>query len=124
MLSNKSADQTEDAVITLDGTTKDYQSAVVYAITPKDDQIRIIDVQNDISGNQVKVELPPMSVAQVVVSDQKTDKEVYVKPEEPDTKTITYKYEDLELSGNGFPKIPLTDLEHLKKIDFSVCCNR
>ena len=85
MLSNKSADQTEDAVITLDGTTKDYQSAVVYAITPKDDQIRIIDVQNDISGNQVKVELPPMSVAQVVVSDQKTDKEVYVKPEEPDT---------------------------------------
>lgn len=56
-----------------------------------------------------------MSVAQVVVSDQKTDKEVYVKPEEPDIKTITYKYEDLELSGNGFPKIPLTDLEHLKK---------
>ncbi|MDD6586407.1 MAG: glycoside hydrolase family 44 protein, partial [Ruminococcus sp.] len=125
VLSNKSADQTEDAVITLDGTTKDYQSAVVYAITPKDDQIRIIDVQNDISGNQVKVELPPMSVAQVVVSDQKTDKEVYVKPEEPDTKTITYKYEDLELSGNGFPKIPLTDLEHLKKviINTTVTCS-
>lgn len=125
VLSNKSADQTEDAVITLDGTTKDYQSAVVYAITPEDDQIRIIDVQNDISGNQVKVELPPMSVAQVVVSDQKTDKEVYVKPEEPDTKTITYKYEDLELSGNGFPKIPLTDLEHLKKviINTTVTCS-
>ena len=37
VLSNKSADQTEDAVITLDGTTKDYKSAVVYAITSKDD---------------------------------------------------------------------------------------
>ena len=92
---------------------------------PSHRKIRIIDVQNDISGNQVKVELPPMSVAQVVVSDQKTDKEVYVKPEEPDTKTITYKYEDLELSGNGFPKIPLTDLEHLKKviINTTVTCS-
>ncbi len=120
VVSNKSSDKTQEAVITLEGSTKDYQSAVVYAITPEDDQIRIIDVQNDVSNNQVTVELPPMSVAQVVVSDQKSDEQVYVKPEEPDIKTIVYNYNDLELSENGFPMIPLKDLEHLKEIVLNI----
>lgn len=120
VLSNKSADQTQEAVTSLEGSTKDYQSAVVYAITPEDDQIRIIDVQNDVSNNQVTVELPPMSVAQVVVSDEESDAEVYVKPEEPDTKTVVYNYSDLELSQNGFPMIPLEDLEHLKEVVLNI----
>lgn len=120
VLSNKSADQTQKAVISLEGSTKNYQSAVVYAITPDDNQIRIIDVQNDVSNNQVTVELPPMSVAQVVVSDEKSDAEIYVKPEEPDTKTIVYNYSELELSKNGFPMIPLDDLEHLKKVVLNI----
>jgi len=120
VISNKSADQTQNAVISLEGSTKNYQSAVVYAITPNDNQIRIIDVQNDVSNNQVTVELPPMSVAQVVISDEESDAEIYVKPEEPETKTIVYNYSDLELSKNGFAMIPLEDLEHLKKIVLNI----
>lgn len=119
VLSNKSADKTEKAVITLDGSTKDYQSAVVYAITPDDDQIRIIDVQNDISNNQVTIELPPMSVAQVVIADEKSDATIYEAPD-IQTETITYDYDALELSKNGFPIIPLDDIEHLQQIVLNI----
>lgn len=115
VLSNKSTTQTENAVITLDGSTTEYQSAVVYAITAEDDQIRIIDVQNDVSGNQVTVSLPPMSVAQVVIADEKSDETIYEAPD-METKEVVYNYNELELSENGFPMIPLEDLEHLKEI--------
>jgi len=115
VLSNKDMNKTENAVISLDGTSTEYKSAVVYAITQDSSDIRIIDVQNDISGNKLTVELPPLSVAQVVLSDKETDKTVY---EEPDieTKEITYKFDELEISENGFPMIPLKDKENLKEI--------
>ena len=75
----------------------------------------MIDVQNDVSNNQVKVELPPLSVAQVVISDQKTDTTIPVDPVIR-TETKTYAFSDLELSENNYPMIPLGDKEHLKKI--------
>ena len=114
-LSNKDMNQAEKAVIKLDGTATNYQSAVVYAITQDSSDIRIIDVQNDISGNQLTVELPALSVAQIVISDKATDKTVYEAPD-IQTKEVTYQYDELELSANGFPMIPLDDKAHLKKI--------
>ena len=53
---------------------------MVYAVTQDSSDIKILDVQNDISGNQVTVELPPLSVAQVVIADETTD---VVIPDEP-----------------------------------------
>lgn len=114
VLSNKDLNKTENAKITLDGTDTDYQSVVVYAVTNDSSDIRIIDVQNNIENNTVTVELPPLSVAQVVIADTPTDKTVY---ETPDTeiKTVTYNYSELEDSENGYKMIPLGDVEHLTK---------
>lgn len=115
VLSNKDMSKSENAVISLEGTSTNYKSAVVYAVTQDSSDIRIIDVQNDLSGNNLTVELPPLSVAQIVLSDKPTDKKVY---EAPDIRTeeITYKIEELELSQNGYPMIPLGDKANLKNI--------
>ncbi len=115
VISNKDSAKSEKAEITLDGGAKDYKSAVVYAVTQDDSQIRIIDVQNDLSGNKVTVELPPLSVAQVVISDKATDKKVYEAPD-IEVKEVKYNFADLEKSPNGFPMIPLGDVDALKKI--------
>lgn len=115
VLSNKSKTDNEKATISLNGSSKAYQSAVVYAITQDSSDIRIIDVQNDIENNTVQIELPPLSVAQIVISDEMTDKTI---TEEPDTRTeeVTYLFSELELSENGYPMIPLGDKAHLKEI--------
>lgn len=115
VLSNKDMTKSENAVISIDGTATEYKSAVVYAITQESSEIRIIDVQNDLSGNKINVELPPLSVAQVVLSDKPTDKTVYVAPDIR-TEEVTYKLDELELSQNGYPMIPLGDKANLKKI--------
>ena len=115
VLSNKDMSKAENAVISLEGTSTNYKSAVVYAVTQDSSDIRIIDVQNDLSGNKINVELPPLSVAQIVLSDKPTDKKVYEAPNIR-TEEITYKIEELELSQNGYPMIPLGDKANLKKI--------
>lgn len=115
VISNKDKENTEKAVISLEGTDTDYQSAVVYAITQDSSDIQILDVQNDVSGNQVTVELPPLSVAQVVISDEKTNVTI---PEKPniEIKKTTYNISDLSTNTAGNPMIPLGDKEHLKEI--------
>ncbi|MBR1555970.1 MAG: glycoside hydrolase [Oscillospiraceae bacterium] len=114
-LSNKDASSEENAVISLTGSDKNYQSAVVYAITQDSSDIKIIDVQNDIENSTLTVTLPALSVAQIVISDKATDAEI---TEEPDitVKETVYNYADLKLSQNGYPMIPLGDKEHLKEI--------
>ncbi|MBQ8297662.1 MAG: hypothetical protein IJX77_07765, partial [Ruminococcus sp.] len=121
-LSNKDMTRTENAVITLSGTDTDYQSAVVYAVTQDSSDIRIIDVQNDIENNTVTIELPPLSVAQVVIADTPSDEKVYEAPD-IEIKTETYNYNDLETSVNGYKMIPLGDVEHLTKIVVNTTTN-
>ncbi|MCD8219615.1 MAG: dockerin type I repeat-containing protein [Ruminococcus sp.] len=115
VLSNKDDANTETAVISLDGTDTSYESVAVYAITQDSTDIRLIDVQNDIENNQLTVELPPLSVAQIVISNTATD---LTPTEEPDitTETTVYTYDELEISENVFPMIPLGDQEHLDHI--------
>lgn len=115
VISNKDKENTEKAVISLEGTDTDYQSAVVYAITQDSSDIQILDVQNDVSGNQVTVELPPLSVAQVVISDEKTNVTIPEKPN-VEIKKTTYNISDLSTNTAGNPMIPLGDKEHLKEI--------
>jgi len=119
ILSNKDKTASENAVITIDGSASDYKSAVVYAITQDSSEIRIIDVQNNISGNKVEVELPPLSVAHVVISDELTDKTEY---EEPDitVKETVYNVNDLATSADGSYLIPLGDKKNLKEIKFAL----
>lgn len=125
VLSNKDKGQTENAHISISGSTADYRSAVVYAITQDSSDIRIIDVQNDIDGNELVVSLPPLSVAQVVLSDSTTDKTVYEKPE-VETRETTYHFNSLEKSDNGYYMIPLGDKKHLKEIviNYTVTSNK
>lgn len=118
VLSNKDKTSSEKAVIDIAGSSSDYQSAVVYAITQDSSEIRIIDVQNDISGNKIEVELPPLSVAQIVISDEKTDKTVYEAPDITVKETV-YNFSELE-DKDGAKIISLGDKEHLKEIVISV----
>ncbi len=118
VLSNKDKTSSEKAVIDIAGSSSDYQSAVVYAITQDSSEIRIIDVQNDISGNKIEVELPPLSVAQIVISDEKTDKTIYEAPDITVKETV-YNFNELE-DKDGAKIISLGDKEHLKEIILSV----
>lgn len=61
------------------------------------------------------MELPPLSVAQIVISDEESVVQI---TEEPDitTETVVYNYDELEISENGYPMIPLGDKEHLDSI--------
>ncbi|MGN0620503.1 MAG: glycoside hydrolase family 44 protein [Porcipelethomonas sp.] len=121
ILSNKNKTASENAVITIDGSSSDYKSAVVYAVSQDHSDIRIINVQNDLSGNKISVELPPLSVAHVVISDQPTDKTEYVAPDITQKKTV-YNVSDLEKSEDGAYLIPLGDKANLKEIIFGVSC--
>ena len=105
----------QNASISLNGASQDYQSAVVYAVTQDSADIKILDVQNDLNTNTIQVELPPLSVAQIVISAENSD---VVIPEEPNitTEKVTYSFDELEISENGYPMIPLGDKEHLKEI--------
>lgn len=114
VLSNKDMSNTENAVITLEGTDKSYKSATVYAITQDSSEIRVIDVQNNVENNTVTVKLPPLSVAQIVISDQLSDEEIYEAPDIT-VDEVVYNISELELSVNGYPMVPLGDKEHLTK---------
>ena len=124
VISNKDKNKTENAVIDLSGSSSDYKSAVVYAITQDSSDIRIIDVQNDVSGNNVTVKLPPLSVAQIVISDKESNEQIYEAPDIT-TKEITFNYSELEDSENGYKMIPLGDVKNLKKavINTTVTCS-
>lgn len=114
VLSNKDKTSTETANIDISGASTQYKSATVYAITDGDSDIRVIDVKNDLSGNSLTVELPPLSVAQIVFSDKESDEEVYVAPD-IEKKEVVYNFSELEKSANGYLMIPIEDGEHLTK---------
>ena len=107
--------QAEEATIELKGANSKYKSATVYAVTQEDSGIRVINVQNDIKDNKLTVELPALSMVEVVLSDKESDDKVYVAPV-IDVKKVEYKFDELELSVNKAPMIPIEDKEHLKKV--------
>lgn len=114
VLSNKDMTKSEKAEIIISGSASDYKSAVVYAVTQDSSDIRIIDVQNDLSGNKLTVELPPLSVAQIVISDAPTDKTVYETPD-IEVKEVKFTFDELEKKADGSVIVPIDDAEHLKK---------
>lgn len=119
VLSNKNKTSSEKAVITIDGSSSDYKSAVVYAVEQDHSDIRIIDVQNGLSGNTIEVTLSPLSVAHVVISNEETDEKVYEAPDITVKETV-YNVSELATSSDGAYLIPLGDKEHLKEFRFGV----
>lgn len=115
VLSNKDMTKSENAEITLENSSSEYKSVVVYAVTQDSSDIRIIDVQNDISGNKLTVELPPLSVAQVVISDSPTDKTIDEIPD-IEVKEVKFNFDELEKKADGSVLVPIEDAEHLKKV--------
>lgn len=124
VVSNKNKTESENAEITLSGSSSSYKSAVVYAIEQDHSDIRIIDVKNDLSGNKVTVELPPLSVAQIVLSDKATDKTVYEAPD-IEIKEEKFSFSELSKNANGYYTIPISDKDALKKavISYSSSCS-
>ncbi len=116
VMANKDSAKTEKATLDIKGG-KDYKSAVVYAVSTDHSDIRVIDVQNDLSG-AVTVTLPPYTVATVVLSDKNTDEKLYVEPEKT-TKEVTYQYDELK-DGKDGKIVPITDAKHLKKAIINV----
>ena len=122
ILSNKNKTEAEKAVITIEGSSKTYKSAVVYAVTQDHSDIRVAEVRNDVNGNTVEIELPALSVAHIVLSDKETDAKVYEAPNITVKETV-YNVSDLKSDSNGNLLIPLGDKAHLKEIVFSYNCS-
>ena len=121
VLANKDSALSENAQISIPGGN--YKSAVVYGVTQDSSDIKVLDVQNDLSGDSVVVTLPPYSAATVVLSGE----EAVVTPvEEPEitTKEVTLNFSDLEKGKDGL-LIPIEDPEHLTKavIDVTSTCS-
>lgn len=115
VLANKDTANAEKATIELTGAASTYKSATVYAVTQDHSDIRVVSINNEVKDNKVTVELPALSFAQVVLSDKESDAEIYVAPN-IETKKTEYKFDELEMSPNDVPMIPIEDKEHLTKI--------
>ena len=115
VLANKDTAKSEKATIELTGAANTYKSATVYAVTQDHSDIRVVSIDNEVKDNKVTVELPALSFAQVVLSDKESDASLYVAPD-IETKTVEFKFDELEMSPNDVPMIPIEDKEHLTKV--------
>lgn len=116
VMANKDSSKSENATINVSGG--EYKSAVVYAITQDSSEIRVIDVQNDITDDAVTVTLPPYSAATVVLSGEATDVTLPSETEDT-TKEVTYTFDQLEKAADG-TIIPIEDPEHLTEVILDV----
>lgn len=121
MITNKSMTETENAIISLNNSDTEYKAAAVYAVTQDSPEVRLIDIVEDITDNEVKVELPALSAAMVVITDNPDDLsgETIYDPNE-------FRYETVEITDfsditneEGFVVIPVDDPEHLVKISIT-----
>ena len=119
MITNKDMKNTENAVINLKNADTSYEAAAVYAVYGDSAEIKLIEIINDVKDNVVNVELPAYSAAMVVITDNASDFEG-LELYDPDK--FTYKtetFEDIEnmINGNGYVEVPISDPEHLARID-------
>ncbi len=121
MITNKDMENEENAVITLANADTDYEAAAVYAVFGDSTDIRLIDVVENVEGNVVNVTLPAYSAAMVVITDDASDfadLELY-DPDKFVQKTETFDDPQSMINENGFIEIPITDPEHLVRIDIT-----
>ncbi len=118
MVTNKSLTESEHAIIDLKGADTTYQAAAVYAVSGEDPEIRLIDVIEDVTDNQVEVTLPAYSAAMVVITDDASDfedLELY-NPDKYRTETVTFTDLTDRINENGWLEVPVDDPEHLIQV--------
>lgn len=121
MITNKDLEKSENAVITLNNADTTYEAAAVYAVYGDSADIRLIDIIDNVENNIVNVNLPAYSAAMVVITDDATDfenLEIY-NPDKYTQKTEVFKDLSEMINENGFTEIPITDPEHLVRIDIT-----
>ncbi len=121
MITNKDMENAENAVITLANADTTYEAAAVYAVYGDSTDIRLIDIVENVEGNVVNVTLPAYSAAMVVITDDASDfadLELY-DPDKITQKTETFDDPMSMINENGFVEIPITDPEHLVRIDIT-----
>lgn len=121
MITNKDLENAENAVINLENADTSYEAAAVYAVYGDSADIRLIDIVENVKDNAVNVELPAYSAAMVVITDDASDfegLELY-DPDKFVKKTETF--EDIEnmINDNGYVEVPISDPEHLVRIDIT-----
>lgn len=118
MVTNKSMTEQENAVISLENAGTEYEAAAVYAVYGESCEIRLIDIVEDVKNNKVEVELPALSAAMVVITDDASefdglelyDENKYTR------KTVTFDDLDERINQNGYIEVPVDDPEHLKSV--------
>ena len=118
MVTNKDRASSENAVIDLKNSVKDYKSAAIYAVYGDTEQIRLIDIIKDVNDNKVKAELPAFSAAMVVVSDKADAFDGLKTYEETKTDVVTKEFTDIAsmTDSKGFVTVPIEDAKHISKI--------
>lgn len=118
MVTNKNLTESENAVIDLKNAAKDYKAAAVYAVYGDKEDIRLLDIVKDVKDNKVNVELPALSAAMVVVSDDATAFDGLTKTEDIKVETKTETFDDIKsmLNKNGYVEVPISDAKHISKI--------
>ncbi len=89
ILTNKDQEKSENAVIDLKGAKTDYKNAAVYILSGDTNEIIHKVSTKDIKNNKLTVEIPPLAIAEVVVSDDEADYREVVEKVTP-----TYEYVD------------------------------
>ncbi|MBR6616993.1 MAG: glycoside hydrolase [Oscillospiraceae bacterium] len=121
MITNKDLENEENAVITLKNSDATYEAAAVYAVYGDSSDIRLIDIIDKVEGNVVNVTLPACSAAMVVITDDASDFEglELFDPDKLVQKTETFEDIETMINGNGFVEVPISDPEHLVRIDIT-----
>ncbi|MDE7226663.1 MAG: dockerin type I repeat-containing protein, partial [Ruminococcus sp.] len=118
MITNKSMTDSENASVVIKNSGKDYKSAAVYAVYGESEEIRLIDIIDNVEDNIVNVELPAFSAAMVVISDDASEFDGLQTDNGDKTvqNVVTFDNPESMINGNGFVEIPIEDPEHLKKL--------
>ncbi len=121
MITNKDLENSENAVISLNNADTTYEAAAVYAVYGDSSDIRLIDIVENVEGNIVNVTLPAYSAAMVVITDDASDfadLELY-DPDKIVQKIETFENAEDMINANGYVEVPITDPEHLVRIDIT-----
>ena len=121
MITNKDMENPENAVINLKNADTSYEAAAVYAVFGDSAEIKLIKIVDDVKDNVVNVELPAYSAAMVVITDDASDfegLELY-NPDKFTYKTETFEDIESMINKNGYVEVPITDPEHLVRIDIT-----
>ena len=121
MVTNKDLENAENAVISLNNSDTSYEAAAVYAVYGDSTDIRLIDIVENVEDNKVNVTLPAYSAAMVVITDDASDfdsLEIY-NPDKYEQKTESFDNPSEMINADGHIEIPITDPEHLVRIDIT-----